>query len=232
MIELVGVVVSDGGRNRLDRCGFAVRPGEIYGLVGGSGSGKSTALRVAAGALQPSRGRILVEGRDVTRGLNRLRAISGLLSHDTPGPLDLSASEWLTLWAGLDGVPAGERAQRIARASERFEFTGMGCVVAHLSRGERRRLALVRLWVRAPRLYVLDQPGDVLDGAGLRCFTAAVREVVSDGATVLLSDAAPHLPASLCDRVGCIENGAVAAEVSRSDADFGSRIAASQGWSV
>ncbi len=232
MIELVGVVVSDGRRNRLDRCSFAIRPGEIFGLVGGSGSGKSTALRVAAGALQPSRGRILLEGRDVTRTLNRLRSVSGLLTHDTPGPHDLSAGEWLNLWAGLDGVPGGGRRDRIGMACDRFQFKDMGTAVAHLSRGHRRRLSLARLWVSAPSLYILDQPGDVLDGEGLRCFTAAVREVVSGGATVVIADAAPHLPASLCDRVGCIENGAVSAEVNRSDADFGSRIAASQGWAV
>ncbi len=232
MIELVGVVVSDGRRNRLDRCGFTIRPGEIFGLVGGSGSGKSTALKVAAGALQPSRGRILLEGRDVTRSLNRVRSVAGLLTHDTPGPHDLSAAEWLSLWAGLDGVPAGGRRDRIGRACERFEFKDTGTRVAHLSRGQRRRLALIRLWVRAPSLYVLDQPGDVLDGEGLRCFTAAVRDVVSSGATVLIADAAPHLPASLCDRVGCLEKGVVTAEVNRADADFGSRIAASQGWSV
>jgi ABC-type multidrug transport system ATPase subunit len=81
-------------------------------------------------------------------------------------------------------------------------------------------------------LYVLDQPGDGLDGEGLRCFTAAVRAVVAAGSTVILADAAPHLPASLCDRVGCIEKGAITAEVSRSEAEFGSRIAESQGWAV
>lgn len=229
---MVGVVVSDGRRNRLDRCGFAVRPGEVFGLVGGSGAGKSTALAVAAGVLQPSRGRVLLDGQDVTRSLHRVRAVAGLLSHELPGPYDLTVSEWLSLWTGLDGVRLSERRARTDAACERFRVVNRNTPVAQLSRGHRRRLALARLWARQPALYVLDQPGDGLDGEGLRCFTAAVRAVVAAGSTVILADAAPHLPASLCDRVGCIEKGAITAEVSRSEAEFGSRIAESQGWAV
>lgn len=97
MIELVGVVVGDGGERRLDRCSFAVRPGEVLGLVGGSGSGKSTALAVAAGALRPDRGRLVLDGRDVTRSRGRLRGATGLLPHAVPGPHDLTVDEWLML---------------------------------------------------------------------------------------------------------------------------------------
>lgn len=232
MIELVGVVVGIGGRRSLDRCGFAVRPGEIVGLVGGTGSGKSTALAVAAGALKPDRGRLVLDGRDVTRNRAKLRDAAGLLPHAVPGPFDLTVEEWLDLWASLDGVPAAERGVRVAAARDRFGLTASGVPVGGLSHGMLRRLGLVRLWVRQPRVYLLDQPGDALDGHGLRMLTAAVRKVAADGAAVVIADAAPHLPASLCDRAVCLEAGAVVMEAKRGEPDFEQRIAAAQGWSA
>lgn len=232
VIELVGIVVGIGGERRLDRCSFAVRPGEVLGLVGGSGSGKSTALAVAAGALAPDRGRLVLDGRDVSRARGKLRGATGLLTHEVPGPHDLTVDEWLALWASLDDVPASERGERISRARGRFGVSPGGWTVGRLSHGERRRLGLARLWVRRPGVYLLDQPGDALDGSGLRQLTAAVREVAAGGASVVIADAAPHLVASLCDRVACIEAGAVVLEVARGDSAFEGRIAAAQGWSA
>ena len=168
---MVGVVVGISGGRRLDRCGFAVRPGEIVGLVGGTGSGKSTALQVAAGALAPDRGRLMLDGRDVTRNRSKLREAVGLLPHAMPGPFDLTIDEWLDLWASLDGQ-------------------------------------------------------------GLRMLTAAVRAVAADGKAVVIADSAPHLPASLCDRVVCLEAGAVVLEAKRGEADFEQHIASAQGWSA
>lgn len=232
MIELVGVVVGLGGGRRLDRCSFAVRPGEVVGLVGGTGSGKSTALMVAAGALKPDRGRLMLDGRDVTRSRSKLRAVAGLLPHAMPGPFDLTVEEWLDLWASLDGVPAAERGVRIAAARDRFEVPPTRVPVGGLSHGMRRRLTLVRLWVRQPDVYLLDQPGDALDGHGLRMLTAAVRALAADGKAVVIADAAPHLAASLCDRAVCLEAGAAVMEAKRGEADFEQRIASAQGWSA
>lgn len=232
MIELVGVVVGIGGERRLDRCSWAVRPGEVLGLVGGCGSGKSTALAVAAGALRPERGRLVLDGRDVTRARRKLRGATALLTHAVPGPLDVTVDEWLMLWASLDDVPARERAERVARAKARFGVAPGAWLVARLSHGERRRLGLARVWVRRPDVFLLDQPGDALDGEGLRQLTAAVREAAAGGAAVVISDSAPHLAASLCDRVVCFEAGAVVMEAKRGDAEFEARIAAAQGWSA
>lgn len=232
MIELVGVVIGSGDQRRLDRCGFAVRPGEILGVVGGSGSGKSTALSVAAGALAPARGRLVLDGRDVTRTPSKLRAVAGLVGHTLPGPFDSTVDDWLVLWASLDDVPAAERAERIARARKTFEIVPGHWPVHRLGHGHRRRLALARLWVRQPKVYLLDQPGDAVDGTGLRLLTAAVRAVAADGASVIIADSAPHLVASVCDRVVCIEAGAIVMEARRGEREFEQRIASAQGWSA
>ena len=226
MLELRGVVVE----GRLDRCSFAARPGEVLGLVGATGSGKSTALAVGAGHLPVRRGRVLLDGRDARAG--RLKAAVGLAGDGLEGPHDVEIAGWLRLWGELDGVPRAELAEGVGAVCDRFGLGELGRRVGTLSGGERRHLALARLWLRAPQVLLLDAPGDGLDGDGLRRLTTAVREAAADGRTVLIADAAPHLPTTLCDRAVCLAGGTVTAEVARADTDFGERVAASQGWAL
>lgn len=231
MLEFVGVVVADRGVMRLDRCSFAVRPGEILGLVGPTGSGKTTALEVAAGLVAPARGRVLLDGRDATRRPARLREAAALLDGDRPAPTDLTVEAWLRLWAGLDGVAADERAPRIEAVLDRLGLRAVRArPVETLSCGEARRLTLARLWIRRPAIYLLDGPGDGLDGEGLAALSAAIREAASGGATVVLTAAGPYLPTTLCDRVLHLEGGAVRGEIVRGEPDFKARVARAQGW--
>ncbi len=236
MLELIGVVVTEGHHGRLERLGFEVREGEVLGLVGGSGAGKTAALHVAAGLVTPQRGRVVLDGRDVARGTGwaasgKLRAATGLATEHLPGPFDVSVGAWLTFWARLDGVPAKEIEARRAAVVQTFSLPAADRLVVGLSRGERRRLGLARLWLRAPRLLLLDAPSDGLDGQGLRDLTAAIRQAVAEGRTVILSASAPFLPAAVCDRVVCMAAGAASAEARRGAEDFEARIARAQGWS-
>lgn len=231
MIELVGVVVNAAAGPRLDRCAFEVQAGEVVGLVGPMGAGKTTALAVLGGVLAPDRGRVLLEGRDVSRKAGRLRGVAGLAQHALPGPYDLTAEAWLTLWAGMDAVPRGARAERVKAAAEQFGVP-TGVQVDALSHGARRRLALARLWVRQPRLYLLDGPDEGLDGDGLRRLTNAIRSATAAGATVVLTGAAPHLASAVCDRVVCLAGGAVTGQIRRADADFAAGVARAAGWAT
>lgn len=239
MVELIGVVVEGEGGGakadppalRLDRCEFAARPGEVLGLVGPTGCGKSSALAVASGALRPDRGRILLDGRDVTRRPERLRAVSGAVMGGCPGPAELGVEGWLGFWAEMDGVDRGVRGERIA---EQIELMGLhACArrpVGALSTGERARLATARLRVRRPQIYLLDGPDEGVDGDGLRRISDAVRTAAAEGATVLLASAWPYFPASVCDRALHLVAGAVHDEHTRTASGFQDAIAAAQGW--
>ena len=208
MLELIGVGVTEGHHGRLERLGFEVREGEVLGLVGGSGAGKTAALHVAAGLVTPQRGRVVLDGRDVARGTGwaasgKLRAATGLATEHLPGPFDVSVGAWLTFWARLDGVPAKEIEARRAAVVQTFSLPAADRLVVGLSRGERRRLGLA----------------------------AAIRQAVAEGRTVILSASAPFLPAAVCDRVVCMAAGAASAEARRGAEDFEARIARAQGWS-
>ncbi len=228
MLELVGVVSTAGGVTRLDRCSFAVQVGEVLGLVGATGAGKTAALEVAAGLARLDRGRVLLEGRDVTRRPERLRSAAALVPAAPVGPADLTVAAWLELWRGLDGATV----EGVRDAAERLGAPPAERRVDTLSAGQLRRLALARAFARKPALYLLDTPAQGLDGEGLRRLSNAVREAAAAGATVVLTAGAPFLPASLCDRVVCLAEGRNAAEAARGAADFEQRIAAAQWWAA
>lgn len=234
MLELVGVVLGGGSAGRLNRCSFAARPGEILGLVGPTGSGKTSALEVGAGAVAAEKGRVVLDGRDSTRDLGRLRRACGLVAHEVPGPDELTGRAWLSLWAELDGVSSAERRARVDEVAGRFELDGgsLGAPFGLFSRGLRRRFGLARLFLRRPAVYLLDGADEALDGSGLRLLSNAVRGAAASGATVVLSSITPHLPTTLCDRVVCLESGAATAEHPRQQSDFGARIAAGLGWTA
>ena len=230
LIELNGVVVESLGRTRLEGCSLTVRTGEILGVIGGSGTGKSTLLEVLAGRLGVQRGNILHSGRDITRNLKVLKDKAALVGHQLDGPYDVSPKNWLQLWAELDGVPEADRKKRIASASSRFGVDMSVPSVRALSRGQQRRLSIARAWSRRPEFLILDQPGDVLDGEGLRLLSGSLKTVVSGGTTIVFADASPQLPLSICDRVVALDSGRVVGELSRGDENFEQGIAGFQGW--
>ena len=230
MLELVGIVVTEKGQARLHRTQLTVRPGEILGVVGPNSSGKSTLLEVCAGQLKPTRGQLLVDGRDVTRRLDRLRDMVGFMGQRPHGPHELAPRQWLKVWAELDGVPGRQRKQRIDDAVDLFEVDTGPQFVMRMSAGSRRRLELARVWVRQPKLVILDQVTDGLDGHGLRVISTAIREAAAKGQSVILADSSPHLPVAVCDRALVLQGGTVSAEISRTEPQFQSMIASAQGW--
>lgn len=230
MLEFAGVVVSAKGRSRLDRCSFAARPGEVLALVGGTGSGKTSALEVGAGLITPDRGRVLLGGREVSRRPERLRAEVAFVAADLDGPFDLDAGRWLATWASLDGVKSADFEARRSDATARFGLTDLQVPVRALSQGQRRRLGLVRAWLRAAPVTLLDAPGAGLDGDGLRRLAEAVTEAAAAGRTIIIADAAPHFVVEVADRAICLAAGAATEEVRRAAPDYAARVARAQGW--
>lgn len=231
MLEVVGVVVGEAGSERLNRCSLTVRPGEVLGVVGPTGSGKTTLLEVMAGHLAPTRGRLTWEGREVTRSPDRLRAVTGLAPQSLPGPLALTAIQWLRLHAALDAAPTTALDGVASELLARFELTAVrDRRVSSLSRGMGCRLGLARLFLRGARVLLLDGPDEGVDGAGLRVLTQLIKDASASGRAVVLSSVAPHLPTMLCDRVAVLQGGATAQEHTRGAPGYAAAVAAAQGW--
>jgi len=189
--------------------------GEVVGLIGPNGAGKSTLVNVLSGFDRPTRGRVLLEGRDVTRWSAHRRGRHGLArtfqhSHSFGG---LSVRENVEV-AAL-GVGASLR-QAAKRADELLALLGLTAYAAQrassVAHGDERRLGVARALATEPRFVLMDEPAAGLSEAEVPRFATAVRTVQEHGAGVLLVDHNVALVLEVCDRVYVLDQGATLAE--------------------
>ncbi|AHG87600.1 ABC transporter related protein [Gemmatirosa kalamazoonensis] len=152
-------------RPALDGLSLDVRPGELVALLGESGAGKTTALRIVAGYERPDAGAVLLDGADVTALPPERRGAGMVFQHHALFP-HLSVEENVAFGLAPRGVPAAERSARAARALDGVGLGGTGARPVHaLSGGEQQRVALARALVIEPRVLLLDEPLSSLDPA-------------------------------------------------------------------
>lgn len=206
-IEATGVARRFGASWVLRGIELRVTTGEVVGLLGGNGTGKSTLLRIAATLLRPHAGTLRVNGFDVVKEPARARAAVGYLAHQPGLYDDLTARENLRFAATmLDRAPAdGEAA---------LERVGLDSVadqrVRGFSSGMQRRLAIARLLLMRPRVVLLDEPYSNLDAPGIEIMNSLIGEWANAGAAALivLHELAPA--AGVLDRTETIVDGRLA----------------------
>lgn len=158
-----GISRSFGSQKAVDDISFRVDPGELVALVGASGSGKTTTLRVVAGYEQPDSGRVLFSGRDITRLGPAKRGFGMVFQHYALFP-HMSVIDNVAFGLEARGVRRAARKERAAAALVRVGLDGKGDrMVQQLSGGEQQRVALARAGVIDPRLLLLDEPLSNLD---------------------------------------------------------------------
>jgi sodium transport system ATP-binding protein len=223
MIEVVDVVkhyrAGDGGIVRaVDGVSFAVRPGEMVGLLGANGAGKTTTLRVLATLLRPTSGTARVAGHDVRTDPVGVRRSLGYVSATTGVPDRLSPREILDSFARLHGLDGDAAAARVARL---LDVLGLGACAdrpaGRLSTGQRQRVSLGRALVHDPPALVLDEPTNALDVVGARDLLDLLAELRTAGRAILLSTHRLHEIEHRCDRFVIIHGGRVVAAGSRAE---------------
>jgi spermidine/putrescine ABC transporter ATP-binding subunit len=162
-LELERVTYSYGTGLALNQVSFAVGAGEFVSLLGPSGCGKTTALHVMAGLLQPTSGRVLLDGRDITRLAPEKRPLGMVFQHLALFP-HLSVAENVAFSLTLRKTPKAEVADRVAAM---LELVGLGWAgdrsIHQLSGGQQQRVALARSLVSEPEILLLDEPLGALD---------------------------------------------------------------------
>ena len=191
--EGLGKTFTAGGRRvtALDGVSLRLQPGVVTGLIGPDGAGKTTFMRLAAGLLLPDAGRISVLGLDATLDALKVQATLGYMPQRFGLYEDLTVQENLDLYADLQGVPVGARAERYA---ELTRMTGLAPftrrLAGRLSGGMKQKLGLACTLIRAPQLLLLDEPTVGVDPVSRRELWAIVdRLVAREGMSVLLSTA-------------------------------------------
>jgi len=191
---------------------FSVGKGEIVGFLGPNGAGKSTTLRVLAGFLGATSGRVRIAGHDIVEAPLAARRALGYMPESAPLYPEMRVSEYLLFRARLKEVPRSKRASAIGGAMERAGVTHMaGTVIQHLSKGYRQRVALADALVANPPLLILDEPTAGLDPNQIREVRALVKDLGSER-TVLLSTHILSEVEATCERAIVIDRGRLVAE--------------------
>lgn len=190
-----------------------VHAGEIFGLVGRNGQGKTTLIKTTCGLVEPSAGTVRVFGHDTVRALREVKRRVGLVSADERSfYFRLSGRDNLSFFARLQGLDAREIAARTERLSDTFELTPMlDRPFQEYSSGNKQRLAIVRALLPDPPLLLLDEPTRSLDPISAEGLRRALRSWAAEGRdkTVLITTHNLAEIEQLCQRVAILSRGRV-----------------------
>ena len=210
VIEARGLTKRYGRAVAVDGIDLAVEKGEVFGLLGPNGSGKTTTILLLLGLTEPSAGEIRVLGLDPLRQPLAVKRRVGYLP-DQIGFYDhLTARENLAYTARLAGIPVAEARRRIDAALDRVRLSEVrDRRVATFSRGMRQRLGLAEVLVKQAEIAILDEPTSGLDPQSTQELLEQIRELAAEGVTIVLSSHLLAMMQTICDRVALFRRGRI-----------------------
>ncbi|MHB1687133.1 MAG: ABC transporter ATP-binding protein [Ignavibacteriaceae bacterium] len=206
-INLVNVKKNYGGVQALKGITFNVNRGEMFGLVGPDGAGKTTTIRLLCGLLTPTEGSAEIFGMDLVKHKNQIQKDIGYLSQKFSLYGDLTIDENIEFFADIHGVKNYQQ-----RRSELLEYTRLTefrkRLADNLSGGMKQKLALACTLIHKPKIIFLDEPTTGVDPVSRRDFWKILSNLIKDGITIFMST--PYLDeAERCNRVALLNNGEV-----------------------
>lgn len=198
---------SFGGQTVIHEVSLGLKRGEVLGLLGHNGAGKSTTLQMLTGCLLPDDGEIEICGIDLLHQPMQAKAHVGYLPETPPLYRELSVDDYLGFAARLRGMKPGEVGEALALAKQRCGLEASGRkVIGTLSRGYQQRIGIAQAIIHRPAVIVLDEPTVGLDPAQIRDIRALIREL-GDSSSVILSTHLLGEVESICDRVEIMQHG-------------------------
>ena len=206
-IRVEGLTRRCGDHHAVDRLTVSVAPGELFGLVGPDGAGKTTTLRMLAGVLKPTAGDAVIHGVSVARDPEAVKPDLAYMSQRFGLYGDLTVLENLRFYADLYQVPAAERAARLERL---FRFSNLepfkDRLAGQLSGGMKQKLGLSCALIHRPKILLLDEPTFGVDPISRRDLWLIVHDMVAQGVTTVVSTAYMD-EAERFDRVALLDRG-------------------------
>ena len=208
MIAITDLVKRYGAFTAVDGVTLDVQPGQIHGFLGPNGAGKTTTIRMIAGLLKPTSGRITVNGHDLATDPEAAKASLGFIP-DRPFIYEkLTAGEFLRFHAGLYGLDGTAVDERVGEMLELFELTRWRDeLVESFSHGMKQRLVMGAAFLHRPRAVLVDEPMVGLDPRGARLIKDVFRRMADRGVAILMSTHTLEVAEEMCDRISIILKG-------------------------
>lgn len=206
-IEFQHVTRRFGEKTAVDDLTMEIHGGELFGLLGVNGAGKTTAIRMSCGLLRPSEGKILAGGLDTASGSTRVQKMINLSPQETAVAPNLTVRENLELMAGLYGLDPEEARQNMEASTSSFHLEEVLCARAKtLSGGWQRRLSIAMALVTQPEILFLDEPTLGLDVIARRELWETIRGM-KGRMTIVLTTHYLEEAEALCERIGIMADG-------------------------
>jgi len=207
LIKVENLTRSYGDFLAVDAVDFSIDVGQVVGLLGHNGAGKTTIMKMLSGFLEPSAGRILVDGLDVADQPEAVQAMLGYLPENVPLYPEMTVVDYLEYAAELRGVANAQRADAVRYAVASTDLGDKAFSrIDTLSRGYRQRVGVAQALLHKPSLLILDEPTSGLDPGQTQHMRDLIRSL-ADRATVILSTHIMQEVSAICDRVMILRDG-------------------------
>lgn len=207
MIEVQNLLRRYGEFTAVDDVSFRIGRGEVVGLLGHNGAGKTTIMKMITGFLEPTAGRVRVDDLEVGRGTAAIQARIGYLPENCPVWPEMTVIDYLIYQASLHGVPREKRDTAVARAIRRTALKEKATApIQTLSRGYRQRVGVAQAILHEPDIVILDEPTNGLDPTQILHMRDLIRELAKS-ATVILSTHILQEVQAVCERVLIMRSG-------------------------
>ena len=213
MIEVKNVTKKYGSFTAVDDISFEVNDHEVVGFLGPNGAGKSTTMNMITGYIEPTKGKIIVNGHDISKYPIRAKKQIGYMPENVPLYQDLTVKEFVTYMAELKRVPRKVKKEKV---QEVLKETGLSDVqnklIKNVSRGYKQRVSLAGALIGDPEVLILDEPTVGLDPKQITEIRALIKNLGKKH-TVILSSHILSEVSQICERVIIINHGKIVAKL-------------------
>ena len=207
MIQVENLTRRYGDFNAVDDVNFSIGRGEVVGLLGHNGAGKTTIMKMLTGFLEPTAGTINIDGLIIGRDTTTIQSRIGYLPENCPVWPEMTVIDYLDYQAALHGLPESQRKTAIVKAIRRTALKEKAASpIQTLSRGYRQRVGVAQAILHDPHIVILDEPTNGLDPTQIRQMRDLIREL-SQTATVIVSTHILQEVQAVCERVLILRAG-------------------------
>ena len=212
MIQLIDLTKKYSKVKAIDGINLEIKQGEIFGFLGPNGAGKTTTIKIMAGLLKPTSGRVIIDGNDITKNPLEAKKVVGFIP-DRPFLYEkLTGKEFLRFMAGLYSIDTNSYESKISELLELFELGEWGDeLIEGYSHGMQQRLVMSSALIHNPKVIIVDEPMVGLDPRGARLVKEIFKAISSKGTTIFMSTHTLEIAEEMCDRIAIIQEGKVIA---------------------